>query len=63
MKIKIEYSKLKKKTREELLEMKDELRIASMNTKLYHGKRDQGLSPTEVRKNLARVNQRLNEIK
>ncbi len=60
-KIKIQPTELRKKTIKELEEMKKELTGFLCNKKLFAGKRDKGLSPREVRKNIARINTIINE--
>ena len=57
-KIKIKYSELKKKSKEELLEMKNKLTIHNQIVK-----KGKGYCSSEVRKNIARINQLLNEMK
>ncbi len=59
--IKIQSSELRKKTIEELEEMKKEFTGFLCNKKLFVGKRDKGLSPREIRKNIARINTIINE--
>lgn len=62
-KVKIPYRDLKNKSKEQLLKMKKEIEIYLCNHKLYVRAREKGLSPKEARKNLARIKQRLNELK
>ena len=63
-KIKIKYSEIKTHSKQELLEMKKKLQIHLMNKDtLSTAKRKKGFDPKEVRKNIARINQRLNELK
>lgn len=62
MSIKIKYPEIKKRSKEGLLQMKKTLKIALMNAGMQSRKRDKGISPREVKKNIARINQRLNEL-
>ena len=62
-KIKIKYSELKKKSKEELLEMKKKFEVHNMNVKNKNTKELKGFNMKEVRKNIARINQILNELK
>lgn len=63
MRLKIKYSEIKNKSKEELLEMKNQLKLALMKGEMWSVKRNKGISPNEAKKNIARINQRLNELK
>lgn len=60
-KIKIKYSELSKKSKEELLKMKKDLQLHNLNFNNNFPKRPKGYNPHEVRKNIARINQLLKE--
>ncbi len=60
--MKIKYSEIKFKTKEQLIEMRNQLKLALTNRKMYLSRRDKGISPKEAKKNIARINQRLNEL-
>ena len=61
--IKIEYSKIKEKTKEELLEMKKTFVIHNMNLKNKDTRKLSGFHMKEIRKNIAKINRRLEETK
>ncbi len=61
VKIKIEYSELNRKSKDELLKLKNQLQLHNMNLKNRARKELQGFHPPEVRKNIARINQILNQ--
>lgn len=63
-KIRIKYSEIKKESREELLKMKKVFQLHLMKKEnLITHKREKGFDPKQVRKNIARINQRLKELK
>ncbi len=66
MAIKIEYSVIEKMTEKELLNLKDKFKFHNLNMQNFtksNQKRPEGYAPKEVRKNIAKINQRLNEMK
>ena len=62
-KIKVKYSKLLSKSTIELILMRKEFQIHNFHMKNKDLKGNDGYSPKEVRKNIARINQILNSRK
>ena len=60
-KIKIEYSEMDEKSTEELLILKKKLQLHNLSLKNKARKGIQGFHPPEIRRNIARINQILNE--
>jgi len=67
MRIKIESKDLKQKTDEELLKMKETLKLhltrANTQNKCQGVKGNKGYDRSEIKKNIARINQILNDRK
>ena len=61
--IKIKYSEIKKKPEKELLKMKKTLKFHYLLAENRSTRRKKEFAPKEVKKNIARINKRLDKIK
>ena len=61
--IKVKYSELESQSTEKLIEMKKQFKIHNAHMENRKTKRDKGYAPKEVRKNIARINQILENRK